>query len=39
LTIEPDARAPGGGDIAFISEELFEFFKKGGVSNDREKKG
>ena len=30
-TFRPDAKkVPGGGDIAFFSEELFEFFKKGG---------
>jgi len=27
-TFEPDASAPGGGDIRFVSEELIEFFKK-----------
>ena len=35
-TFRPDASAPGGGDIAFISEELFEFFKKGGEGNGKE---
>ena len=35
-TFRPDASAPGGGDIGFISEELIEYFKKGGVSNGKE---
>ena len=35
-TFEPDASAPGGGDIAFFSEELIEFFKKGGKGNGKE---